>query len=272
VVPWKYRHSGVWPSDNKKYVYRLDTSEHTGVGIDCYDHNIRAFGMAVKSKGDAFYWSWPFGATVTDSIVYGCVLWATAGRCVDFGQPANSTVYVVNNIMHNSLFGIYCGTGGCMTYVFYNNTMYEYSSYAVYVATTTYTCHLHNNLGWKAVPGVNGTFRCASTDASHNAYVSTWGEGSNSLDISSYSPGQIFAKPNQYNFHLVHDSPCYAKGKSLINDDDGLFNVLEDIDGDRRRFFSIGADEGAFIPLIGTPNPILINSKSNSSVIKVRRR
>lgn len=271
-VPYKYRHFGWWPSTSTKYIYRLDTSGETGYAIDAYDHNVRFYGLAVKSQSDCIIWNYPFGYKVTDSIVRDCVLHTTNnGRAIDFSSPANATVYAVNNILYNCNQGIYCGAGGGMTFVFYNNTIYEYGGFAIYIGTSTYTAHVHNNIGWKAVPGALNTFYHGPANASHNAYVvGGRGEGSNSIDISGYTAEQIFARPNLHDMHLCHRSPCFAKGKSLLVDDDGYYNVLDDIDRDSRTVFSIGADEGAFVPLFNSLGRIVIAGKSNSSLMRIR--
>jgi hypothetical protein len=179
-------------------------------------------------------------------------------------------MFFVNNIVYNGNQGFYTSAGGGCTFVIYNNTLIE-TAWGVYISASSYTDYMRNNLHWQSSPGALKSYQGGFYNTSNNAYVvGGGGEGSNSIDISGYSLDQIFKNKQIYDFHLRHGSPCFAKGVNLRNHTDGQFNVLEDIDGDETQYFSMGADDGACVPLFSNIGKAAITGKSNSSLIRIR--
>ena len=236
------RHAGVW-NDSR---YKIETINTRGVSVN--EHHVRVEGLQVQmtindSSDHAAIGMNSSGSgtnphiEIKSNIIKGDT---TAGsginRGISVGDHDLTPVYILNNIIYDfdtgSDYGIYQNTG---TAYAYNNTVYN----CAYSIRTGATMTVKNNISHATTRSFYGPFEAASDyNASNDGYSSG---GSNDRVNQAFS----FMDEAGDNFHLgPTDEGALGRGTNLSSDSN--FSFTDDIDGDTRLRWDIGADEAMF--------------------------
>lgn len=247
-----YRHDGTLPTSGN--VYRLVV---TG-------------SYAVRSYVDYTDIGWlpiQFTANTDAAIGLGIILCtgnrvhhtivavATGGystvRCIrgDDNSAGASELYYNNIVMgldEPAARGIECDAY-TVDVLAYNNTVID-CSIGFVAFLTAGAVYSKNNLAFNCTDCFYGTFH---GDSTNNMYSEGTDPGSNGTSIAAYAGGQIFRDYNNNDFHLKQGSPCIGAGADLSAE-----GITDDIDGDTRSSWDVGADE--YVPTGGGGAGVII--------------
>jgi len=239
------RHSGKW--DDKKYVLSLTQLTYDySAAIMIRESFVNIDGMqirvinqnsgdirGVQSQSNASY------LRISNNIVWGTVSNGDASGII-IGDAANASNYVWNNIVYgfnrpsSNSHGIVAGGGSGSVYI-YNNTVID--------SNTCYTGDdareaWFNNVAQNCANGYSGWSGIGNYNLSDLAGDAP---GANSKNLTTVS----FVDATNKDFHLAPtDTAALDAGTSTPATDSNL-SFTDDIDGNYRRQWDIGADEGS---------------------------
>lgn len=249
------RHSGSWDTG----AYNLSLSQTYDGVITCTEDYVRIFGLQVDNTGSKASGSRGIYVTTGDNtntdirIAYNIVKLSGTGtpnnsNAVQFSADVNIAIW--NNIVYDAgNNGIRLGYYGNSANVsLYNNTVYGCAGIGIYFGGGGGTVRLYNNLC-----NGNGTdYTVKDVDAS-GTNIS---EDDTSPDAAFQGLAVTFSNEGADDFHLgATDTAALNAGTS--DPGSGLFS--DDIDGDTRSAWDIGADEYVAEEPAGEYRPIYHN-------------
>jgi len=245
-------HSGTYPTNT----YRLESDDYyhaISVDTDCLHLN----GLAIASTGNddsrAALVDWDSGTELHMTNLIGKYAPTgtptTSGANVVIDLESNSDtgkeLVVANSIFYDFEKGFfYYGNADSDEYYIYNNTIVHFDDVGLnptlYGSSDTYSAK--NNI----VVGLDGSTDCyseestASTDGSTNN-LSSDADVHGAAGLASKTV--TFANAGGDDFHLSSSDSSGALGGASDLSADGAYAISDDIDGDTRSDWDIGADE-----------------------------
>jgi len=236
------RHQGKW--DASKY------SMYLGVGnynIRIYESNVTVEGLQILNTSNSAVGGAVIGGSNPGNVkIISNIAKATQSGIAAaymFADPANTgNIYLINNVAIGPFdVGFYIrGASATAKGVIYNNT--AHGNVTCFRSRSDYN-YAKNNIAF----GCTTNSYLESSPylvADYNAYSSGTDPGTNGVNLANYSVGSIFVDAANDDFHLLPTaSVLIDSGISTAADTN--YVVADDIDGQLRRQWDIGADEGS---------------------------